>query len=800
MQAFIPAMAQTQTVILNDKEYAIETLLDRDLGPGVRYTRLRLPAYPLNVNLLRIDVTNPYNSVETTQGSDKLYSTEGLVNAAKRQSSAQHQALAGANANFWCVGGQPPYSDQLLGVTYNGNLKNGKIITETNMHNDQWNGGYKHTGITGVTPDGRAYSGNFTWTGTITSTATGTAEFFSANKLVRDEEISIYNSFYPTTRTFRCVDQAYKEGTTTWTFNIVPNCATEVYLNLVPGQQWSAGGDIRFTVDKVKTNAGDGTIGSYDLAIVGRGSKAQLLERLAPGDEVTLNYTWKKTDGTPVQFSNLVGGNAQVMVNGELTKYNTSENYNSQVYSRTGYGTNADGTTLYIMVIDKATDPVYGTSAGCSTTVMCEIAKLYGVTDMTNYDAGGSAEMLVEGAIINKTTEGSPRAVANGMIVYSTAPADNTITRLAFHDLTLQCPIYGAYTPKLYGYNQYGALISTDVQGVTLSCSAGAGTCSGAEFTASGNPGEYTVTATLGQATVTAPIKVMQAEIAIRLNPVIIDCNRAYPIEVTADIDGQLYTYNPSSISWSVEPQDIVEIDQQGILRALTTQGTATITGHIGEFTDQTTVTIENPVNNILPTTDFNDWTAKCATGFKLTKWENSRLDYTYSNSARSPQLTFTPAAFTSFSLPDEMTFEFTTSTPIEKINVDVRSRIHTRANKITLTQPDGSAWQPGTHTVTLPMPGETSDLQTYPYSINAIDLYPTKDATYNGDQNVTLHAINQHYNWVQGIDNISAGGNDPSAPVQIYNIQGMRVTGHELTPGLYIIRQGTSSTKILVK
>ena len=59
----------------NGKNCTVNVLLDRDLGPGVRYTRLRLPEYPLNVNMLRVDVTNPYNKMVTTQANDRLYST-----------------------------------------------------------------------------------------------------------------------------------------------------------------------------------------------------------------------------------------------------------------------------------------------------------------------------------------------------------------------------------------------------------------------------------------------------------------------------------------------------------------------------------------------------------------------------------------------------------------------------------------------------------------------------------------------------------------------------------------------------
>ena len=443
--ASLATTCYAETVTLKGAEYQITTLQDRELGPGVRYTRIRIPEYPLNVNILRIDASNPYNSIETTQASDKLYGTEALVNAAKRQTSTGHIALAGANANFWCVNGQPPFSDELVGLTYNGNLRNGKIISETNMHADQWNGGYKHTGIVGITPEGSVHSGNyFSWAGYINSTATGELEIYTVNKTVRDNEVNIYNSYYPTNRPFKCVDTYTDNGTTH--FKIVPKCATEVYLNIEEGQTWNAGGkDITFTVVKVVQDAGAGTLANYDLAIVGRGDKREALNRLKPGDKVTLRYGWSDKNGKLIEFDNLVGGNAQVMNAGTLTKYNTSETYNSQVYSRTGYGTDDEGRYLYIIVIDKSTDPRYGTSAGCSTTEMCAIAQHYGCTYMTNFDAGGSAEMLVGNAIVNKTTEASPRAVANGMIIYSIAPEDNEITRLEFADFVTSVPIIPRY-------------------------------------------------------------------------------------------------------------------------------------------------------------------------------------------------------------------------------------------------------------------------------------------------------------------------------------------------------------------
>ena len=65
---------------------------------------------------------------------------------------------------------------------------------------------------------------------------------------------------------------------------------------------------------------------------------------------------------------------------------------------------------------------------------------------LCNVDAGGSAQLMVQGAVVNKTTEGTPRAVANGWMVYSTAPEEDaaTITSIAFLDPAIRVPVYSS--------------------------------------------------------------------------------------------------------------------------------------------------------------------------------------------------------------------------------------------------------------------------------------------------------------------------------------------------------------------
>lgn len=789
----------SETVELNGKDYTVNTLIDRDLGPGVRYTRLRVEGYPLNVNMLRIDVTNPYNSVEVQQGQDKLYSTESLVAGAKRHSTTGHVALAGANANFWCVSGQPPYSDQLIGVTYNGNLKNGKIITETNCKNDKYNGGLKHTGITGISVDKKVYSSNqFQWEGWVSSDATGDLEIFQCNKIVRDGELGLYNSFYPTSRTFRCVDQVDKS------FNVVQNCATEVYLSMDEGEKWSAGENMTFTVKDVKTNAGNGTLGNYDLALVGRGDYATALAKLKSGDKVTVRYNWIAPDGSKIVMNNLVGGNAQVMVNGELTTYNDSENYNSQVYSRTGYGTDSEGKTLYIVVIDKATDPLYGTSAGCPTKVMCQLAKHYGCMNMTNFDAGGSAMMMVGDQIINKTTEGSPRAVANGMVAFSTAPEDNVVTRLEFYDYELKSPVYATSTPRIIAYNQYGAVISDNFTDAVLSCPAEVGTCDGNIFSAGGQGIVSTITATYNNISVTKPITIVESELALRIKPILIDYHRTYPLEVTANVDGNVFIYDPASINWTISDSNVININEKGELTGLT-EGTSELTGTIGDFNDNTIVTVqESPAPKLAvdgEKIDADTW--KCTYSStkegKLTpKGTNSGFGLDFNITAtRSPKITVAKD-IDLYSLPDAIELSFNPGElSVTGVTVSLQPATESRPVAVTKSATYETSKE---NTILIPISefADDQDLASYPIKFKSIAFSLSgSTGSYHIDVN-SIKAVYNNYN--EGVSSIEADGNVNGTATRYYDLRGIEVNVENLTPGIYIRVANGETTKVIIK
>ena len=150
--ADMSALTTDEPITISGKEYTLRTYVRRDIGPGTTYTRYSVIGFPLNVNVITMDLDNPYNTLETMQAKDRTNSTETLVSAAARYTSSEHKVIGGANGNFWCVSSQYPSSDFLVGTVFGADVRDGKVITNTVMVNDPWCDVYQ-TPIIGLDKD-----------------------------------------------------------------------------------------------------------------------------------------------------------------------------------------------------------------------------------------------------------------------------------------------------------------------------------------------------------------------------------------------------------------------------------------------------------------------------------------------------------------------------------------------------------------------------------------------------------------------------------------------------------------------
>lgn len=506
--------ARAEKVVIDGVEYEMTRIIDRQIGPGTQYIRLQLPEIPVNINMIIADLNNPYVRIENSVANESAKGVEKIVNSTKRLSTDGHKAIAAQNANFWAVSSQAPDGKLFGNQTRNISIRNGKIVTECNMGDEMAFGGPSQvTGLMGITFDNTVYVDYCTPSVAFRiNDATTTTSVAQCNKGVHYYETGMYNSFYGADTPFKPISKSLSGGF--YVVDETSNDATEALLDLNEGETWRSGEFIAFTVKEVRTNAGRGTLGNHDLALVGRGVRAPKLTDLKPGDKVELRYNLRfapaVNGGTTPVVETAIGGNLLMMRNGNPLSQCNAADYDKMTYARSLYGCSADGKTLYMMVVDKATDPVYGKSAGLSTWRAAQIAAYFGCSNMMQCDGGGSAQLYVTDKIVNTTTESTPRAVANALMVFDNSPVNNTPARIEIDypekEIAVDCG--GSFVPKILVYNEFGSLLETVNTGFTMSCSNGLGKVSGITFVASQTPVAGTLTVTYKGLSVTRKVSV----------------------------------------------------------------------------------------------------------------------------------------------------------------------------------------------------------------------------------------------------------------------------------------------------
>ncbi len=737
--SFLSARAD---IVIDDKTYHADTLVYRQVGPGMINAVVRLPDYPLNVYVVTVDLNNPHNRVETTFADGIVGKTELLSEAVKRHRTPTKRPIAACNANFWVVGGNS--GSFMMGTPNGGVVRNDTSIVNDNNTYDQWNGGGANTGVAAITSDKELVFGRMHWSGTITaSKLQQPIEYQNINRRAVTGEICLWTPAYSRTRQFE--DNWINFDTRG------ENHSDNYYLTFAEGSDWKTNSPMTLVISHILPDADRQTLGDYDacLTVTGNANKAAMAA-LAVGDTIELSSCWHTfADDGPVQYpdiENLVTGNATIMRDGELTSRNYDEDYNTSVYSRTCYGASADGKHLYLLVIDKSVHPQYGISRGCNTAVACKILKQLcpDVKNVVNMDAGGSAEMLVRGEIINRTTEGKPRGVATGWMVEAIGEEDNEVASIAFDKHRIDVPSYSTVRPRILGYNSIGELVDEDVHGFELSCDESLGTASGEVFVAGPDDAAGVLVATLGGMTASMSVHVMQAEAAVVLKPIVID-RREYPVEVSATVVDNTFFFEPSSLDWTVADADVATVSS-GVLRGVH-NGTTELTCAVGAFADTTQVTVE-----LVPSSyqyeGWDGWTIKGigAKNFVLDE-ETGTIAYTYVSN-RSPSLTLSKD-LVFYGMPDTIGFIFSTSLPIDYLQVDTRNRFQTKTNYVKYLPADGSErFEPGQDyriLLDLESLGGVAYVGTYPVNIKNIKFSISKEAE-AGEHTLAVKSFYCHY------------------------------------------------------
>ena len=742
--ASLTASAST-THTFRGVEYQVDTLFHNQVGPSTTQTSLWLhnDATVLRVFYCTMDMTDKYLSLGGVCATDKVAGNETISGMAQRKSKPGNRYFIGVNGDFFYTNGKNVRGVSEVGTPVGSTVVEGEIYKTTN-------GATSYKQLI-VDCEGNCFIDPFTFGGTVSKSDGTSVALGGFNNWATYEpnKITIYTDRY--------------YGSTSEV-----GAGTEIKAVLAKGETFNAGAPFKVVAVGEPSSSGDMTIDSASFVIRGIGDVESFVAGLKDGDTITVSPTWT-ANGVTVNPYEVVSGNPKILAGGEVLESESDRGDASGNQPRAAIGFADGGKKVVFMVIDGRSTLSYGVR----TTLLGDIMRYTGATDAMNMDGGGSA-VLYTSALgnRNKPSDGVERRDGNGFYVKYSCPDDSTLASIRFIDYKLETPKYGIYTPHFYGYNRYGVLIDRDVKGVKLSCPESIGVIrNDTTFIGSGN-GCQLLTGTLGSISVQMPMTVNgNVDSVLMANSSIInDTYRNYTVEVNSYISGEATSIDPSALTWSSSDQSVVSIDaNSGVLRGLT-DGTATVTGRVGDFSADMQVKVERPTARVMaidPTPDVTTWSTTQSGGKNgaLTA-AGDGLVYIYTGaSSRAPKITLTKQ-LTLWSLPDTLRVRIN---PGEATVKSVVLSLRAGSNKVTFqTITDSALTKNAENVIDLATSAWTDAdaMSSFPITLNNVQLSMGTSTT-GQEYKIQILGLETVYNNVP-VSGVDAIGTDAAATVTV--------------------------------
>ena len=689
-------------------EYTVDTLFHNQIGPGTTQTSLwfrnATTLDALRVFYTTMDMTNPYLSLRGVCATDKLAGNEKISGMAERKSKPGARYMVGVNGDFFYTRGTTSRGVSTVGTPYGSTIVDGVIYRARNNARE-----YKNFV---VATDGSLYADPFFFSGSIVAADGSQATVGGINTYSGEvpasnvDKVTIYNDLY------------YGH---TWHWN-----GWEVLAVVADGEKFETAKPFKMRIVSAPTGDGDMTIPEGHYVLHGQGAASSFIQNLKEGDEVTVTLSWT-AKGKSVEPYQIVTGNPKILEDGVTLQSEADRGDANTRQPRAAIGYSDGGKKAYFMVVDGRS-PL---SSGVRTTWLADIMRYAGATDGINMDGGGSAVLYTSTlGIRNHPSDGTERADGNAFYVVSSAPDDSTIASIRFVDFSLKFPKYGVYTPKFYGYNKYGMLVSQDVKGVKLSCDKSLGNIiADSTFYADALVREGVLTATYEGMSVSEPVTIVDAvdDIKITNDSIITDSFKEYAVDVQTTLGENAMSISPLALTWTSLDESVVTIGERtGVLKGVR-NGTTQVIGKLGEVADTMIVNVEIPTAHIMPidpNMDMSTWKIS-QTGGKnaVSEAHGNGFTYTYTGaSGRSPKIVLTKN-IRLWSLPDAIRIRFNPGeAPVKNVVLSLRPNGQ-KVSYHTLTPDTVIAGK----MIELELPTaswiDAADMMNYPITLNNIQL-----------------------------------------------------------------------------
>lgn len=409
-----------------------------EIYDGVYHTYIATEGSPYGkqkLNIVEFDLAQRDLDVEILKG-DYIVSKKtvaGYVNAYNSANAASgKKVLAAVNGDLWMTGvhSNTKVTKSVLMVPRGVLISDGVVYCSSQIPNEatySTNGeGHSYFWAFGITEDYVPVVGQPLVSLTVKNTSKSTsAQTNALNRLPAHDSLVIYDSNCNYTN--YALDDAY-----------------EVVLTDVTGE-FKCGTTVSGKVSAIYSES-DGTSPTLSdgcVVLTARGSAVASIADYAVGDTVDIDMTITDLSSRDNDWSKVVtaiGGHIPLVLDGVSTQPADATKYPATIV-----GFKNDGKIIFIQ--NDGRQPLW--SEGLAFNTADDLMTQLGVNCAINLDGGGSSTMIVGDELVNKPSDGSARAVINGIAVVSCPERDEQAEFMPnlpyrFNGRYLECDTVGA--------------------------------------------------------------------------------------------------------------------------------------------------------------------------------------------------------------------------------------------------------------------------------------------------------------------------------------------------------------------
>ena len=368
-----------------------DSLVRRQLGPGVTYERFVRPGGPQVVNVLRINLHPPGLTLRHVRAHDQLTTREKISEMASRAAATGDTVVAAINADFFDLITGENENNQILG----GEWWKGMKVTDSPY--DTFDNVHAQFGLDSRN---RPMLDRFQFSGEA-RTAHVVIPLIALNARVHasPEGAALFTSRFGTL-----------------TPSDTGRAVAEVSL--------AAAGHRADTVLYVRRGPISGAAGNRipgdGAVLAGYGPRAAELASVADGDTVRVVLRATSRPAGDAHLILLVGGWPRIVRDGKNVASSAASeegtiSRNAEVrHPRTAIGFSRDSSSLLLLVVDGRS----ASSVGMTLFELAELMRELGAWQALNFDGGGSTTMVVQGKIVNSPSDSTgERAVGNALLL-----------------------------------------------------------------------------------------------------------------------------------------------------------------------------------------------------------------------------------------------------------------------------------------------------------------------------------------------------------------------------------------------